>query len=136
MNVIVDTPIWSKALKKKSPDKKIQHTLIELINGRRVVMLGAIRQEILSGVADARHFTQLKKKLIAFPDLKLRAEHYELAAEYHKICRGEGVSGLHTDFLICAVAALEGFAIYTTDKDFQKYTLHLDCELYCPGQVR
>lgn len=52
MNVIVDTCIWSEALRKTSKNKnqEIIYDLTELIREDRVIMLGLIRQEILSGV--------------------------------------------------------------------------------------
>ena len=43
-------------------------------------MLGAIRQELLSGVADPRHHEALRATLGAFPDLDLEAADDEQAA--------------------------------------------------------
>ena len=107
MNVVVDTCIWSRALRRKSPDPDITETLTELIAEGRVVMLGPIRQEILSGVVDPRQFRKLKARLSAFVDFPLRTGHYETAAMYYNKCREKGVQGSHIDYLICAVAVLE-----------------------------
>ena len=130
MNVIVDTCIWSSALRHRSPDRDVAEKLTELISEGRVIMLGPIRQEILSGVPDKKQFQKLKKRLSAFPDLVLRTEHYETAAQYYNKCREKGVQGSHIDFLICAVSALEKVALYTVDKDFDHYKKYLSIKLY------
>jgi len=52
MSVTVDTSVWSLALRRNTPDDAadvINH-FRDLITDGRVVLLGAIRQEILSGI--------------------------------------------------------------------------------------
>lgn len=127
MSVIVDTSVWSLALRRKTPpDSSPAVTLLRnLIGNDQVVLLGAIRQEILSGVRSSEQFTQLRDYLRAFPDLKLISEDYELAAEYFNICRSHGIQGSNTDFLICAVAYRRSYSILTTDQDFQSFQAHI-----------
>ncbi len=67
-------------------------------------MLGAIRQEILSGIRAAEQFKKLRDSLRAFPDEPLQQDDYEEAASCFNRCRGKGVQGSNTDFLLCAVA--------------------------------
>jgi hypothetical protein len=52
MNVIVDTVVWSLALRRNTPNDEIEivNILRDLITDGRVVLLGVIRQEVLSGV--------------------------------------------------------------------------------------
>lgn len=88
-------------------------------------MIGPIRQELLSGIADLEKFKKLKSSLSAFEDLTLRTGHFVQAAEFSNICRKAGVQGSSIDFLICAVAATENRPIFTTDRDFDKYLRHL-----------
>jgi len=130
MNIIVDTCVWSMVLRRNDPDRKLMEKLTELISEGRVVMLGSIRQEILSGVADRKQFQKLKSKLSAFMDLTLRTEHYETAASFYNKCREKGVQGSHIDYLICAVSIVEKMALFTTDKDFNHYKKHLGIRLY------
>lgn len=127
MNVIVDTAIWSLALRRNTPSNAtvIINVLSNLIDEQRVVLLGAIRQEILSGVRYMEQFIRLRDYLRAFPDLELRNEDYELAAEFFNICRSNGVQGSNTDFLICAVANRRNYSIFTTDQDFANFQLHI-----------
>jgi predicted nucleic acid-binding protein len=131
VNVLVDTSIWSLALRRRQPANSAAAAELEkLIRAGRVKIIGAIRQEILSGMADAAQFENLKTRLRAFRDLPLSELHHERAAELHNQCRRQGVQGSHTDFLICAVAQIENLEIYTTDKDFAAYAELLALRLY------
>jgi hypothetical protein len=125
VKVLVDTCVWSAVLRRRSPDPELSAKMKDLIESDRVAMIGPIRQELLSGIADLAQFKRLKSSLSAFEDLILRPGHFELAAEFSNICRKAGVQGSSIDFLICAVAAKENWPIFTTDRDFDKYRRHL-----------
>lgn len=126
MKVIVDTSIWSLALRrnKKPTDSRVA-ILRDLITDGRVALLGVVRQEVLSGIRHGEQFERLKNKLRAFPDLALNIEDYELAAEYFNLCRKNGVQGANTDFLICAASSRRNYEILTTDNDFDVFSQHL-----------
>lgn len=129
--VIVDTCIWSLALRGKTPrDREVTNELTSLIKENRAKIIGLIRQEILSGYSDLARYEKLKNKLRAFPNEQVIDIDYESAAEYSNICRRQGVQGSHTDFLICAVAIRLKMQIYTSDKDFNHYSKHLPISLY------
>lgn len=133
MKVLIDTSAWSLALRKKtlSPnEKKIVIELKELIYELRAVIIGPIRQELLSGLSDETKFTDLKQKLEAFNDLPLNKEDYEYASELSNNCRRKGIQGSHIDFLICAVAINNKISILTTDKDFLNYKKVIDIQLH------
>lgn len=127
MSVIVDTSVWSLALRRNTPDNAayvINH-FRDLITDGRIILLGSIRQEILSGIRHTEQFTRLRDYLRAFPDLELTIADYELAAEFFNTCRSNGVQGSNTDFLICATAVNRGYSIFTTDKDFENFQVHV-----------
>ncbi|MGB3401326.1 MAG: PIN domain-containing protein [Microcoleaceae cyanobacterium] len=127
MSVIVDTSVWSLALRRRIPPdtSPAVRLLRNLITDDQVVLIGAIRQEILSGIRSSQQFTRLRNYLQAFPDLELLPDDYELAAEFFNICRSHGIQGSNTDFLICAVAHRRSYSILTTDKDFQEFQAHI-----------
>lgn len=129
MKVLVDTCVWSAVLRHKSPDVDLSKKLQELIQNSRVAIIGPIRQELLSGLSQTKHFNELKETLSAFEDVPLNTEHYEKAAEYCNICRRKGVQGSTIDFLICAVAITENLVIFTIDKDFENYKKYLPLKL-------
>lgn len=130
MKVVVDTSVWSLALRRKKQQKDAYVELFkELIADGRVVLLGAIRQEILSGIRYQEQYEKLKTNLRAFPDLRLKEDDYEVAASFYNRCREKGVQGSNTDYLICSVASRRNYQILTTDKDFDYFKKHLSVNL-------
>ena len=129
MKALIDTCIWSQVLRHKDPNIELTEKLKDLIKDGRVSIIGPIRQELLSGIPDTKQFNQLRKILSSFEDVPLETEHFEKAAEFSKICRNKGIRDSIIDFLICAVAYLENFIIFTTDKDFENYKKHLPIQL-------
>ena len=134
MKVLVDTCIWSLALRrKKQPISNIEVVEFqELIEEVRVHLIGPIRQEILSGVKSKQQFSKLKKILSVFPDLPLASEDFELAAEYFNTLRSKGIQGSNTDFLICAVSTRNNMPIFSNDNDFNHYKKHIPITLHAP----
>lgn len=133
MNVIVDTSVWSLALRRsKRVDDRTPYELAELIQEGRVVMLAPVRQELLSGIKTTEQFEVLRTHLRAFPDLALGTADYEEAAAAFNRCRQRGIQGSNTDYLICAAALRRQLAIYTTDKDFGHYAKVLKLTLHKP----
>ena len=137
MNVLVDTSLWSLALRRNkdnlSPEELILlDALKKLIVETRAVIIGPIRQEILSGIPNPAQFKKLKELLRAFEDLPVSYIEYERASEFYNLCRSNGIQGSHIDFLICAVAEKYNLQIFTTDKDFRFYSKHIDISFYSP----
>ena len=130
--VIVDTSVWSKAFRKKSlsdGEKKMLNYLEKIIRDGRVIMIGAIRQEILCGISDENRFEKLRSALEAFSDFELDGDDYITAAKYYNRCRSKGIQGSMTDFLICSLAAHHNFSIFSLDKDFTCYQKYVDFDL-------
>lgn len=124
--VLVDTCIWSLALRGNSPrEASVATQLTQLIDDNQVKIIGPIRQEVLSGYSDKSSFDKLRQKLKYFPNVPVIDADYECAAEYSNFCRTKGVQGSHIDFIICAVAVRLKLKIFTTDKDFKQYVKHL-----------
>jgi predicted nucleic acid-binding protein len=110
--------------------------LRELISEQRVVIIGPVRQEILSGIRSQEQFESIRDRLRVFADVPIAMADHELAAAFFNTCRGHGIQGSNTDFLICAIAVNRDFAIYTTDKDFVHYRKHLPVRLYQPRDFK
>jgi predicted nucleic acid-binding protein len=141
MIVLVDTPVWSLALRRRSqdlsePEREQTQTLAELIREGRVELLGPIRQELLSGIREEAEFKKLRDYLRAFVDPPLESADYEEAAHMNNRCRARGIAGSAVDFLICAAAHRRGWAIFTTDRDFQNYASVLPLRLYSASTSR
>lgn len=131
MNVLVDTSVWSLALRRaRRIDDAVPRELAELIREGRVVLIGPVRQELLSGIKSKPQFEQLREHLRAFPDLELEPADYEDAASAYNRCRERGIQGSNTDFLICAAAMRRELSIFTTDGDFKHFARALRFELH------
>ncbi len=131
MNVLVDTSVWSLALRRaKRLGDAVPRDLAELVDEGRVAIIGPIRQELLSGIKERVQFDRLRQHLLAFPDLVLESSDYEQAADFCNKCRTRGIQGSNTDFLICAVAARRDMSIFTTDGDFRHFSKALPVTLY------
>lgn len=136
MKVLVDTSIWSLALRRageiSGEDRVLVSELQELISEVRVAIIGTIRQELLSGISTKTQFDTLKEHLQAFEDLPISREDYNRAAEFFNTCRQSGIQGSQIDFLICSVAVGAGLPIFTSDQDFLLYKKLLPIILYKP----
>jgi predicted nucleic acid-binding protein len=131
MRVLVDTSVWSLALRRSAPAQNPDaEELKRLLAGHLVEIIGPIRQELLSGVRDQVQFDLLESRLTCFPDLPLQAEDYVTAAKMFNLCRSKGIQGSNTDFLICSVAVRHNLAIFTTDGDFHLFAKCLPIVLY------
>ena len=135
MLVLVDTPVWSLALRRKQGDlsareDELTQALAELIRDGRAQLMGVVRQELLSGIREEERFRKLRDYLRAFDDPRLERDDYEEAAQMHNRCRSRGIAGSAIDFLICAVADRRNWQIFTTDRDFGRYGKVLGLKLY------
>ena len=131
MNVIVDTSVWSYALRRRrSQEHPSVGVLQQLVVDGQVRILGCIRQEILSGIRSPEQFRLLRDQLRAFPDEVLESKDYERAAEFFNTCRQKGIQGSNTDFLICAVAVNRDYSILTADQDFREFQRMLGFKLF------
>ena len=131
MKVLVDTPIWSYALRTRNPKYQAEiNEITTLIRDQRALIIGPIRQEILSGYSGLKKFKKLKDKLSYFENTPILDSDYELAAELCNQCRKKGFQGSHIDFLICAVAKRLQATIFTTDKDFFNYQRIISVKLH------
>lgn len=131
MSVLVDTPIWSllfrRDITRPNPESE---TLKKLVATSQAEIIGAVRQEVLSGVKHQVQFERLRDDLRLFNDVAVNTNHYEQAAEFYNTCRSQGIQGSSTDLLMCAVAYLENWSIFTTDQDFQHFANVLPIRLY------
>jgi predicted nucleic acid-binding protein len=135
MNLLVDTPVWSLALRRKHADlspreDRVTQALAEVIRDGRAQLVGVVRQELLSGIREEERFRKLRDYLRAFDDPPLETGDYEQAAQMHNRCRARGIAGSTIDFLICAIASRRNWQIFTTDQDFERYSRVLGLKMY------
>lgn len=136
MKVLVDTSVWSLALRRRHrgslgvAQSAAVEELTMLVEEARACIAGCIRQEVLSGIPSTTQFKRLRDKLRAFDDLVAGPATHETAASFFNQCRAEGVQGSHIDFLICALAHEHTAPIFTLDQDFERYARVCDVPLH------
>lgn len=135
MKILVDTTIWSLALRRKSEDlSQVEQALVQelrdLVRQGRVSLAGIVRQEVLSGIKNPAQFEKIRDFLRPFPDESLEIEDYETAATANNNCRSKGVAISAVDALICAIALRKALPIFTTDTDFKTYSRVLPIKLH------
>ena len=132
MQVLVDTPVWSLAFRKKSSnhqDDIIVQKLSALIDTGKALLIGSIRQELLSGIRDESTFETLRVIMSAFPDTTILTSDYERAAQFFNQCRANGIQGSHTDFLMASVCHRLKISLFTLDQDFKHYSKYIPLHL-------
>ncbi len=137
MNVLVDTSVWSLALRRKNESLTANERLLvtelsELIREGRARVIGLVRQELLSGIKTSEQYEKLRLYLRSFRDEVVDTSDYEDAAKGGNNCRGKGVGVSIVDILLCAVAIKREWAIFTTDPDFSNYARVLPLRIHAP----
>jgi len=121
VRVLVDTCVWSEVLRKKAGRPEVVEELRSLIQDDCVVLLGVVRQEVLSGIWEKRVFNRIERQMDPFPDLSLEKADYVSAAHCANQCRIKGIQGSAIDFLITAAAIRHETPIFTVDMDFSHF---------------
>jgi predicted nucleic acid-binding protein len=137
MKVLVDTSVWSLALRRKKgalseEERRLTGELKGLVEEGRVVMPGLIRQELLSGLREEDAFERLRGLLEPFEDYPVATADHETAARLSNTARRQGVTVSTIDALIAAVALNSQLPVFTTDKDFQHLAKVVEVPLHTP----
>jgi predicted nucleic acid-binding protein len=137
MNVLIDTSVWSLALRRKNEslstnERFLVAELSELIREGRARMIGLVRQELLSGIKASEQYEKLRLHLRSFPDEVVDTSDYEEAAKAGDRGRAKGVVVSIVDILLSAVASKRLWTIFTTDPDFSNYAKVLPLRIHAP----
>jgi predicted nucleic acid-binding protein len=133
MKVVVDTSVWSVALRRRDSIPSPQTLLLtDLIRDGRALLLGLVRQELLSGIRNVEQLNRLRDQLRSFPNSQFDVEDFQTAASFFNLCMSNGIQGSMVDFLICAFASRREFQIFTSDRDFDRYSGIIPISLLSP----
>ncbi len=137
MTVLVDTTIWSLALRRRARSlSPAQQILVgawrQMVDDGTAAIIGPIRQELLSGVRDPNVFERLRVHLAGFDCIQVDLDDHDQAARFYNTLRSNGVAGGAVDLVLCAVASRNDIPIFTTDRDFDRYARHLPVSLHQP----
>jgi hypothetical protein len=122
MRVLVDTSVWSLALRRKGPAHHPSVVrLASLLRANEDLFLtGLILQEVLQAFRSEASFRAIGKHLEPFPLLDLGRSDYAYAATLHRRCAARGVSASTADCQIAAAAIRHDCGLLTADRDFER----------------
>lgn len=130
MSVLVDTSVWSLALRREKPATSREvEALQAAIERGDACLLGVILQEVLQGFPSPDRTRRLVEYLTPFPILALHRGDYVYAAEIRNKCRAKGVTVSTVDAQIAAAAINHRCALLTVDQDFQDISRHFPLRL-------
>ena len=138
MKVIVDTCVWSLSLRRRAQTRmnaqelQILTQLREAIKDGLAIIIGPIRQEILSGIRDRAQFMKTVGLLDPFLDDEVLSIDYVEAARLYNLCQDHGIQCGPVDILICAVAARNHYRILTSDQALQRCVELLQSQALLP----
>lgn len=120
MSLLVDTSVWSLALRRDRPSDlpEVSRLGMAIDRGETLLTTGLILQELLQGFAGASAQQQITERFAAFPMIVPdRRDHIE-AAELRNLCRRSGVQVGTIDALLAQLCRRHDLTLLTTDRDF------------------
>ena len=132
MSLLVDTSVWSLALRRDAPpDVPEVRALRDALAGREIVATtGMILQELLQGVVPERARAQITETFAALEYLTPSREDHVAAAGVRNTLRSAGVQVGTIDALIAQLAIAGGHTLLTTDNDFRAASSHVSVRLW------
>jgi predicted nucleic acid-binding protein len=136
VNLMVDTSVWSLALRRDAPPGVPQVAALKeaLKDGKMVVTTGLILQEILQGFLPTSTRVRIAMVFASIGTIQpTRADHVA-AAELRNCCRRAGVQTGTVDALIAALCIRYSLTLLTTDRDFEHAAPHCGLRLWSPNR--
>jgi predicted nucleic acid-binding protein len=132
VSLLVDTSVWSLALRRDAPpDVPEVRALRDALTGREIVATtGVILQELLQGVIPERARTQITEMFAALEYLTPSREDHVAAAGVRNTLRSAGVQVGTIDALIAHLAIAGDHTLLTTDNDFRVASSHISLQLW------
>lgn len=136
MNLLVDTSVWSLALRRDGNSDAPQVTVLRsALEGEDIVVTtGIILQELLQGFAGPHAREEIIDRFSVLPLLAPdRRDHIE-AASLRNTCRRAGVQLGTIDALLAQLSIRHKLIMLTTDGDFALAARHCSLEVWAPGR--
>ena len=131
MKLLVDTSVWSLALRRDLPKQSDEiAVLIRALEGEgEVYASGIILQELLQGFSGPSAADSIVERFAALPMLVPETDDYVKAASLRNQCRRKGVQVGTIDALIAQLAIRYELQLLTADKDFELMAEHVPLHL-------
>jgi len=135
MSLLVDTSVWSLALRRDRPQSSPAiDELVRALGGTDIVVTtGLILQELLQGVVPDRARTQIIERFASMPLIEPDRDDYIAAAGLRNRCRRAGVQLGTIDALIAALAIRHDHTLLSADRDFAHASPHIPLRIWRPA---
>ena len=122
MSYLVDTSVWSLALRRDVPDttRAVAELKRALEAGDEILVTGLVLQELLQGFNRPKAYSQIIDYFSVLPFLIPEREDYINAAGLRNLCRKKGIQAGTIDALLASLCIESDINILTTDKDFSQ----------------
>ena len=132
MTLLVDTSVWSLALRRDAVPKQpeIAALKVALAGSEVVVTTGLILQELLQGFAGPKARKQIIESFASLPLIQPDRDDHIAAAELRNVCRKVGVQLGTVDALIAQLCITHNLTLLSTDKDFAHAAKHCNLKLW------
>jgi predicted nucleic acid-binding protein len=121
VNLLVDTSVWSLALRRSPPSKAPEVGLLatSLERGDLVVTTGSILQELLQGFKGSSARDRIITRFSLLPAIMPDIDDHVEAADLRNRCRRQGAQIGTIDALIARLCIRHDLSLLTTDRDFE-----------------
>ena len=126
MTILVDTSVWSLALRRdaEASEPEVQILKHALLGDEVVVTTGLVLQELLQGFSGAKAQAQIVQRFASLPLIQPDRDDYIGAAALRNTCRRAGVQIGTIDALLAQLCIRHELTLLTTDQDFVHAAKH------------
>lgn len=140
MTLLVDTSVWSLALRRDAPaaEPEVRHLENALFGSEVLVTTGLVLQELLQGFSGPRAQSLIVERFAALPFVQPDREDHVAAAALRNACRRAGVQIGTIDALLAQLCIRHDLVLLTTDRDFTHAAKHWPLRVWpaAPGRKR
>ena len=132
MNFLVDTSVWSLALRRgeRRAESEVARLREALLARESIYTTGLILQELLQGFRGPRQREPILRRFSALPTIAPDREDHVEAAEVRNRCRRNGVQLGTIDALLAQLAIRHDLVLLSTDRDFVHAAAHVPLRLW------
>jgi predicted nucleic acid-binding protein len=134
VNLLVDTSVWSLALRRDALASEPEVHLLKdaLLGADVVVTTGLVLQELLQGFSGPKSRAQIVERFAALPLLQPDREDHVAAAVLCNTCRRAGVQVGTIDALLAQLCIRHDLMLLSTDNDFKLAAAHCALRVWAP----
>ena len=133
MNLLVDTSVWSLAMRRDAATgPHVEFLGGALDQGEGIFTTGLILQELLQGFIGPRNKETILESFAALPMIVPQRDDYVAAAALRNQCRQNGVQVSTIDALIALLSIDRDLTLLTADADFEHIAKHQPLKLWRP----